>query len=297
MSNILITGATGHIGKAVTESLLKKTNKAALSILARDADKASAFNAIGVNVRIGNYDNYTSLLAAFKGIDKLYMVSGNNDLANRHKQHANVINAAKEAGVKHIVYTSYQRKNETETSPIAMVGSSHLYTEELLKASGLIYTILQHGLYADLIPAFAGEQLLRNKTIYLPAGDGETTYALRADQAEAGANILLDETGKYNNTSIELGGPAAVSWAMVAEIISEITGETIVYTPADYAEFVETMTKAGVPAKISGIVAGFSLAAKEGEFDHVTNNLETLLGRKPVSVHTYLQSVYGKVMA
>jgi len=225
------------------------------------------------------------------------MVSGNDDMANRHKQHANVINAAKEAGVKHIVYTSYQRKNETETSPIAMVGSSHLYTEEMLKASGLTYTILQHGIYADLIPAFTGEQLLETKTIYLPAGDGKTAYALRADQAEAGANVLLDETGQYNNKTIELAGSKAVSWEAVAEIISEVTGQKIVYVAADLTEFTETLTKAGVPAELIGILSGFSQAAKEGEFDNITTNLETLLGHEPVSVAAYLQSVYGKVTA
>ena len=296
MGSILITGATGYLGKAVTESLLKKTNKTDISVLVRNADKASAFKTIGVDVRVGDYDNYASLVVAFKGSEKLYFVSG-NDIGNRNKQHENVVNAAKEAGVKQIVYTSYQRKNETETSPIAIVGDSHLYTEELLKASGLSYTILQHGIYADMIPAFAGEHLLETKTIYLPAGDGKTAYALRTDQAEAGANVLLDETGQYNNKTIELAGSKAVSWEAVAEIISEVTGQKIVYVAADLTEFTETLTKAGVPAELIGILSGFSQAAKEGEFDNITTNLETLLGHEPVSVAAYLQSVYGKVTA
>jgi NAD(P)H dehydrogenase (quinone) len=296
MSNILVTGATGHLGAAVTESLLKKTSSASISILVRNADKAAGFAAKGVNVLVGDYDNYASLVTAFKGIDKLYMVSG-NDIANRNQQQDNVVNAAKEAGVKHIVYTSYQRKNETGSSPIAFIANGHLNTETQLKASGLIYTILQHGIYADMIPIFAGEHLLDNKTIYLPAGDGKTAYAVRTDQAEAGANVLLDETGKYNNQSIELGGSEAVSWAEVAAIISQITGQPIVYVSPTNEEFTATLTKAGVPAEYIGLFASFSNAAKEGEFDNVTNNLETLLGRGPISVAAYLRSVYGKVTA
>ena len=293
MSQILVTGATGHLGKAVTESLLKKTDAAKISILVRDAEKDADFKAKGVDVRVGDYSDYASLVKAFKGIDKLYMVSG-NDLANRIQQQDNVVNAAKEAGVKHVVYTSYQRKNETDSSPIAFVGNGHLNTEHQLKASGLTYTILQHGIYADMIPIFAGEHLLENKTIYLPAGDGKTAYALRTDQAGAGANVLLDTTGKYDNKSIELAGAEALSWGDVAAIISEITGETIVYVSPSNEEFTETLTKFGVPAEYIGLFAGFSNAAKEGEFDSVTNNLKTILGREPVSVKEYLQSVYSK---
>jgi NAD(P)H dehydrogenase (quinone) len=193
------------------------------------------------------------LLAAFKGIDKLYMVSGNN-IANRVQQQDNVVNAAREAGVKHIVYTSFQRKNETDSSPIAFIAKGHLNTEQKLKASGLTYTILAHGIYAEMIPIFAGEHLLDTKTIYLPAGDGKTAYALRTDQAEAGANVLLDETRKYNNKTIELGGDEALSWGQIAAIITETTGEEIKYVSPSVEEFTNTLTQAGVPAEYIGML-------------------------------------------
>jgi NAD(P)H dehydrogenase (quinone) len=293
MSHILVTGATGHLGKAVTESLLKKTAASNIHVLVRDAAKAAAFKEQGITIHVGDYSDYTSLVSAFKGIDKVYMVSG-NDIANRGQQHDNVVNAAKEAGVKQVVYTSFQRKNETDTNPIAFVANSHLSTEAKLKASGLNYTLLQHGIYADMIPIFAGEHLLDTKTIYLPAGDGKTAYALRTDQAEAGANVLLDESGKYINKLFELAGSEAVSWAQIADIISNITGVKINYVAASVAEFEDTLTKAGVPAEYIGLFAGFSQANAQGEFENVTNELETILGRKPVSVAAYLQSVYKK---
>jgi len=292
MNNILVTGATGQLGKAVTESLLKKTNAANIHVLVRDPAKAAGLQAQHVHVHKGDYDNYASLLAAFKGIDKLYMVSG-SDLHNRIQQQDNVVKAAVEAGVKHIVYTSYQRKNEMETSPINFVAEGHLNTEHKIKASGLTYTLLQHGIYADMIPIFAGEHLLQNHTIYLPADEGKTAYALRADQAEAGANILLDESRKYDNKSFELTGSEGVTWGQVAAIIKEIAGKPIVYVSPSVQEFKETLTKAGAPNEIVGLLAAFSRAAAEGEFENISNELETILGRKPVTVKAYLQSVYG----
>jgi len=292
MSKILVTGATGHLGKAVTEFLLQKTDASNIRILVRDAEKAEDFKSKGVEIAIGDYNDNASLLQAFKGVDKLYLVSG-TDLENRSAQQENVIKIAKEAGVNHIIYTSFQRKNESADSPIAMLAGSHLHTEKVLKASGLTYTILQHSLYADVIPMFAGEKLLENKTIYLPAGEGKTAFAARIDMAEAGAVVLLDETGKFDNKSIEFGGSEAVSWDQIAAIISKITGETITYVSPSVADFTSTLTQAGVPAEYISIFAGFGQGISEGEFDVTNGELESLLGRKLVMVEEYLSGVYG----
>ncbi|SEA50097.1 SDR family oxidoreductase [Pedobacter hartonius] len=294
MSQILVTGATGHLGAAVTENLIKKTNPANINVVVRDGGKAATFEAKGITAKIGDYNDYDSLVAAFRGIDKLYLVSG-NDIANRTGQHENAVSAAKEAGVKHIVYTSFQHKNETETSAIAFIAASHLYTEKLIKASGITYTLLQHGLYADLIPLFAGEHLLDNKTIFLPAGEGKCAFATRKDFAEAGANVLLEETGKFDHTTIELAGSEAISWRQIASIISEITGSEIIYVSPSLDDFSTTLTKAGVPAEYIGLFSGFSQALAQGEFEQITGDLEMVLARKPVSVAEYLQSVYGKI--
>lgn len=292
MSKILVTGATGHLGAAVTTSLLEKTDASNISILVRDTAKAEGFKAKGVTIHVGDYDNSEALLNAFEGIDKVYLVSG---LAhNRGEQHEKVINAAKQAGVKQILYTSFQRKTEATDSPIGFISESHLYTEKVLKASGVTYTILQHGLYADIIPMFAGEHLLQSKTIYLPAGEGKTAFATREDFAETGANILLDETGKFDSQSIELAGSEAISFTEIAAIISKVTGETISYVNPPVSEFIETLTSAGAPAEIAGLVAGFSQAIGLGEFEATNGELENILGRKPATVEQYLTGVYGK---
>jgi len=165
MSKILVTGATGGLGSAVVNALLAKTEASNIAVLVRDAAKVEALKEKGVNILVGDYSDFDSLVAAFQGIDKLYFVSG-NDIHNRIPQQENVVKAAVAAGVKHVVYTSFQRKNETATSPIAFVAEGHLKTEEWLKASGLTYTILKHGLYTDLLPMFVGEQVLETGVIY-----------------------------------------------------------------------------------------------------------------------------------
>ena len=293
MSKILVTGATGQLGAAVTENLLKRTDAANISILVRDADKAAAFKAKGVTVAIGDYSDYAAVLAALQGIDKLYLVSG-TDLENRGAQHENVIKAAKEAGVKQVLYTSFQRKKNISHSAIAVVSESHLQTERILKESGLIYTILQHGLYADIIPAFAGDQLLQTKTIYLPSGTGKVSFAVRADLAEAEATILLDQTNKFDNKELEFTGNEVVSWEEIAKMISGITGETISYVSPSTDEFKGALTQAGVPLEIVGMLGDFNSGIAAGEFEEIKPDLEAILGRKPATVKSYLQSVYGK---
>ena len=188
---ILITGATGHLGQATISYLLQKIPASQLAVLARDKNKAAGFQEKGLDIRIGDYDDYTSLLSAFKNIDKLFFISG-SDVANRQKQHENVVNAAKEAGVGHIVYTSFARKNETVTNPLGELAFSHIETDKLIKVSGISYTILRNGLYADVLPLFFGDKVLETG-IYLPAGEGKAAFISRNDIAEAAANILSSE--------------------------------------------------------------------------------------------------------
>ena len=291
MKKILVTGATGPLGSSVVESLLKKVPASSIAILARNADKAAGLAKQGVEIREGDYDNYASLVTAFKGIDKLYFVSG-NDTAHRMSQHDNVVRAAKEAGVQHVVYTSIPHADDFSASPIAFVVNSHVQTEKLLQNAGFTYTILQHGLYTDMIPVFAGPQLLETKTIYLPAGEGRVAAAVRADMGEAGANVLLDTTGKYDNKILQLTGPEDISFADAARYISDATGQTISYYSPSAEEFTTTLTSAGLPGHVVHIITAFASAIRIGELQLVTSHLEELLGRKPTSAEAFLKAVY-----
>lgn len=286
---ILITGATGQLGKAVANYLLAE-NATGLAVFVRDTSKVQDLTEKGVEVRVGSYDDYNSMLVAFKGVDKLYFVSG-SDIEKRTKQHENVVKAAKEAGVGHIVYTSFIRNDETEKSPIAMVARSHIKAEEWIKESGMNYTILRHNIYMDMIPMFIGDQVLETGVIYLPAGETKVAFMLRDDMALAGARVLLTEG--HENKVYDITNESAVTFSEIASGISRLTGKAVNYVSPSTEEYIKTLTTAGVPIEFAGFYAGFAEAFKLGEFSLTNNQFEILTGRKPVSVDQFLAQVYS----
>ncbi|MDO9187651.1 MAG: SDR family oxidoreductase [Bacteroidia bacterium] len=288
---ILITGATGHLGKATIDFLLQKgISPDNISALARSAEKAEELKAKGINIKIGDYDNYASLAEAFKGVDKLLLVSG-SDLVKRGEQHKNAINAAKEVGVKHIIYTSVLRKNETETSPIAFLTQQHIETEKLIKATGIPYTLLLNSLYADVLPGFFGEKVLETG-VFLPAGNGKATFTARTDMAEATANILITEG--HENKEYIIANTENNDLHEVATILGELSGKRVNYLSPSKETYLETVTKAGLPQEYAGIFASFSEAIEQGEFETANTDLENLLGRKPTTIKAFLTQVYSK---
>lgn len=287
---ILLTGATGHFGKATIDHLLKKGTPArTIAALVRDEAKATELKAKGIQIRKGDYNDYASLQSAFTGIDKVLLVSG-NDLHDRLKQQESAVKAAREAGVKHIIYTSFVRKNETDTSPIAMVGKSHIETEKFIKASGIPYTILLNNLYTDMLPIFFGEQVL-NTGIFLPAGSGKAAYTTRNDMAEAAANILIEQG--HENKTYTIANTESYTLQDAATILQDVTGKSVAYVNPTAAEYIAALTQTGVPAEYVGFFAAFSEAIKQGEFETQNTDLEKILKRKPVTLREYLTTVYN----
>ncbi|REA58031.1 SDR family NAD(P)-dependent oxidoreductase [Dyadobacter luteus] len=289
MSKILVTGASGFLGKAVVNELLQKVDVTTISVLVRDPVKVEDLKGKGVNVIQADYNNYTSLESAFASVDKLYFVSS-SDVANRMPQHEHVVKAAVQAGVGHIIYTSAQRKSEDGTSPIAFVGDAHWKTDELIKASGLKYTILKHGLYSDILPMFMGDQVVAAGTIFLPAADGKTSFVSRQDLAVAGANILA--TDGHDHKIYEFGGPVSYSFAEIAGILSQLSGKTIQYVSPSVDEFTTQLKSYGLPDEAIQGAATFCSAIAQGEFNFPSTNLQTILGRDPESVEGFLKVAY-----
>ena len=286
---ILVTGATGHFGKATIEYLLNKNvNANNIAALVRDENKALDLKAKGVQVRIGDYNQYQTLVSAFKDIDQLVLVSS-NDLEQRTQQQLNTIKAAKEAGVKHIYYTSFERKNETTTSPIANIALSHVDTEKAIKESGLTYTIFKNNLYLEVFLFFFGDKVLE-QGIYFPAENTKAAYTLRNDMAEAMANVLLSKG--HENKAYNINHNENVSLNDVAATLSELAGKTIGYHSPSPEEYVNTLTQAGVPTPYIQMFAGFAEAIKQGEFETNHTDLEQLLGRKPTSLKAFLKQAY-----
>jgi NAD(P)H dehydrogenase (quinone) len=289
MKKILITGATGKLGTSVVNELISKKGSDNVSVLVRDPSKAGNLKERGLQLVQGNYNNYDSLVKAFKGIDKLFFISG-SDVLNRSTQHENIVNAAKEAKVGHIIYTSFQRKTDDETSPIAFVASAHILAEKLIRASGLRYTILKHALYADVVPMFIGDQVLNSGVIFLPAGNGKSSYTSRTDMASAGVAVL---TGVgHENKTYEISVNVSYSFYDIADILTELSGKKISYTAPDVETFSTTLAKAGVSADAIQGTTAFCLAIAQGEFDFPYNTLEKLIGRKPQRLKEFLKNAY-----
>ncbi len=288
---ILITGANGNFGTATIDVLLNRgMSPGKIAGMVRSPEKGKELKKKGVEVRIGDYDDYQSMVNAFKGVDKLLLISG-SDISRRLRQHENAVKAAWQEGVKHFVYTSFERRNETESSPIYMVAKAHLRTEEVIREYGMPFTILRNNLYMDGLPMFLGEQVL-DKGIYFPAGDTPASFALREEMAEAASMVLSGEG--HENRTYHIANSEAVSFKEIAAILSEIAGSEVTYTSPDPETYRETMSRAGVPAEGVAFFASFAEGVRQGEFHPEKADLERLLGRKPTTVKEFLTGFYGE---
>ena len=291
---ILVTGATGQFGSKAIEHLLnKKVNPSEISALVRDAGKAESLIEEGIQIKEGDYTAYNAMVKAFQGIDKLLLVSSNNREAieNRTAHHKNAIKAAKEAGVQHIVYTSFVRKPGFEDSAIADFQNSHLETESYLKESGIDYTILQNGIYAEMILAFLGDKVADTKTILFPAGEGKASWVLREELAEAAAHVLITEGHK--NKTYTLTNTESVGFKSIAENISEALGKKIEYKSPNVEEYKAIMEKAGIPEMYIGMFTMWSTALKQQTMDKEDDSLSTFLNRKPTAVSQFIENIYS----
>jgi NAD(P)H dehydrogenase (quinone) len=282
---LAITGATGHLGQATIKALLTKVLATDIVAVVRDPQKATDLQQQGVQVRRGNYDDATSLVAAFQGIDIVFLVSG-TDLVHRAQQHQRVIDAAKQAGVQRLVYTSVL--NPSQTSHFG-ASPSHFATEEYLLASGLTYTVLRNTLYLDLVPGLVGKDAVSSGKFFFAAGDGKVSYALREEIAQASANALT--SSEHENKIYDIAPTPAYSMHDVASALSEVTGQPVAYVPVSVEDMAAGMRQHHVPEPIVEMMGGIGRAMAAGEFDVTSPAFEQLLGRKPTDLKTYLAAV------
>ena len=284
---ILITGATGNLGKATVQFLAKKVPADQIAVLVRNEEKAADLKALGVNVRVGDYHDKDSLVKAFRGIEKVLLISS-NDFNDRLGQQKRAVDAAKEAGVKHLLYTSVSMQNR-ENSALKPLMDDHFETEKHILDSGLNYTFLRDNLYADIIPIFVGEHVLETG-IHFPAGNGRVPFSLRTEMAEAFANVL--SSAGHENKTYEISNNESYSYQDVANALSAHSGKTVGYTDVSVPDFSKALAEAGVTEEMIGFSIGFATATKEGDFDVPNNHLEQLLGRKPSSLNELIKEIY-----
>ncbi|HEX8507605.1 MAG TPA: SDR family oxidoreductase [Hymenobacter sp.] len=283
---ILITGATGHLGRAVLNTLLQKTAAAQLAAFVRDEHKAADLQAQGVSLRVGSYGDLAALDRAMPGIDQVLLISGGGD-EEALQEHRNVIDAAKRAGVRCLAYTSRALKDPSTLANELMV--RHFQTEDYLRASGLGYIIFRNILYMDVLPLFTGSNVLETG-INLPAGQGKVSYALRADMGEAIANVLLE--GNRDNRTYHFTGSKAYFFDDVAAALTEASGKSVAYAPVEAAAFATGMQQRGVPELAIQRTIGFMTDIKHGQEAEVSSDLATALGRPPTALAEGVKLLY-----
>ena len=270
-TKILVTGASGQLGKLVVAELATKVAKDQIAVLVRKDSDAETFTAEGYDVRRGDYNDVDAMTVAFAGVDRLLLISG-SDIGQRVPQHTNVITAAQAAGVGYIAYTSLLRADE---NPMILAGE-HKATEEVIKASGLSYTLLRNGWYSENSTA-ALPQILAMGQHFGAAGEGQFSSATRADYAAAAATVLA--TDGHEGKTYELGGDQAFTYADFVAAIGEVTGKEIAYVDMPQEAFTEALIGAGLPDAFAGVLAESDAQAGNGWLYTASNDLSTLIGR------------------
>lgn len=286
---ILITGASGQLGRQVVDKLSSLISTENISVLIRDKNKSGIILNEAITIKIGDYNDYSSLINAMSGIRTVLLISS-NDIINRFNHHKNVIDAAKEAGVQKVVFIS-GLLNNIETSALKIPMDALFRTEIYLKESGLDFTILRNTLYMENIAKYIGDNVLESE-IFFPAENGKVAYAQREDLAEGIAKILVSDN--YLNQTITLTGDHEYSFTDIAKILTDLSGKEVLYTSPETSKYVDLLLKNGIPDALVNISLAFATAIKNGDLDFKTSALHKILGRKPKSLENYLEKTYIK---
>lgn len=279
---IVITGATGQLGRLVIAELLKTVPAAQLVAAVRSPAKAADLAALGVTVRQADYSEPASLAAAFQGASKVLLISS-SEVGQRLPQHRAVIEAASSAGVGLLAYTSLLR---ADSSPLGLA-DEHRQTEALLAASALPHVLLRNGWYTENYLA-AIPTALQHGVLLGSAGAGRIASAARADYAAAAAAVLTTEgqAGKV----YELAGDDAYTLDQLAAEISRQSGRPLRYQDMPQADYEAVLLQAGLPAGLASLLADSDAAAARGGLDSERRDLSQLIGRPTTPLATLVQA-------
>jgi NAD(P)H dehydrogenase (quinone) len=293
--SIVITGASGHYGRATADGLLKTVPAEDLILVTRNPDRLAAYAELGCQVRRGDFDEPGALPAAFAGGETMMLISTGR-VGARVIQHEAAIQAAKAAGVRRIAYTSFI--NPVPGNP-AIVTRDHAATEALLRQSGLAWTALRDSWYADALVQAAGPVALATGRWMSSSGEGRVGIVTREDCVDCAVAVLSGEG--HDNRAYDITGPELVSVREAAAIISQIAGKPIEYvlvTDDDmYAHFdalgvprhpIDDHVASGIPWCSDDMVS-FERAIREGALAIVSEDVQRLTGHAPESFRRFAE--------
>ncbi|MDT9699166.1 SDR family oxidoreductase [Streptomyces sp. P17] len=268
--SIVVTGATGSLGRHVVEQLLEKVPADRITAVVRTPEKVADFAAKGVRIAVADYNAPETFDGLFAAGDKVLLVSGNEFDKGRVGQHKVVIEAAKTAGVALLAYTS------APGGLTAALADDHRGTEEALTGSGVPYVLLRNGWYHEnytenLAPT------LEHSAVVAAAGEGRVSSASRADYAAAAVAVLTGEG--HENKTYELGGDEAWSFAEYAAELSRQTGREIAYNAVSAEAMKGILGGTGMPAPFADILVGVDASIAKGELVVSSGDLSRLAGR------------------
>lgn len=269
--SIVVTGATGALGRLVVDDLLATVPAEQVVAVVRDKEKAADLAARGVELRIADYSRPETLAGAFRSGDRVLLISG-SEVGRRVAQHAAVIDAAKAAGVAQLAYTGILGGPDADFT----LADEHRATEQLILDSGLPYTFLRNGWYTENYTANLAP-VLEHRAVVSNAGEGRIASASRADYAAAAAAVLTGDG--HLNTAYELSGDTAWPLAAYAALLSELTGEEIAYKNVPAAVHQEILVGAGVPEGFAAILVDVDAAIERGRLAGTSGDLARLIGR------------------
>lgn len=281
---ILITGATGRLGSLVIGHLLENDVKAdEIAALVRNTSDTSKLKEWKIDCRVADYNDRDSLSEALKGIDFLVFISG-NDVSHRMQQHQNVVDIACDTGVKHVIYIGSIHGR----GYLLPVARAHIETEELIKESGMDYTILRDNLYMENIAGYMGKDFME-KGIYFPAGEGKVSFVSRNDIATVITNVVLN-ADTHKGQVYEISNAESYSFYDIARVVSHLTGKEIRYLNPSPLEYMQKMAgKLSETAMRAVLLFGQAIAADE--FLSQKTDIKKLLGHKPVELYEYLRGL------
>ena len=299
---IIITGASGQLGRLIVDQLLQKVSTDALILTTRTPEELSSYADRGCKVRRGDFDEPEGLIHAFEGGEKMLLISGTR-VGRRIQQHGAAIDAAKRAGVQHVLYTSFIGVDDPDNECESV--KDHRGTEALLRRSGLAWTALRHAQYANAVTDVMTQSAVQNRALLSVAGDGLMPFIWREDCAMADAAALAGPG--HENKVYDIIGSELVSFREVAAMMAEFSGIPIEFQLTDvnglYAMFdalgvprqpVDDLIVNGVPWNSDEMVS-FEVAVRDGHFAVQSDDFALLTGRTPRSLRALFKAKAAQI--